>query len=301
METCAQPLMTWSQWHPPVGAFIAVLALLGVIVPWLYREPKDMKAPEKALWTFVMLLLFGLELRTLYLDRDQHDREQEAANCEELQNFKAIAESLGSSVARSKEQYDSTITQVKGVLKSAKDISELSKKNLEDITGGKSFAIVYPSPTSQENDSVTLNVHNYGAQGLLGLVVTVYFLPDGPLPADRRYGELEALQATTIGSVAPDEGRRVPGAAFTPSLSRDGIAHYHAYINAQNSGVEEAIDFKRSESGRGWAWQLSAWRYVSDHDTKGAVYLPAVTRWIRYVRRVPWTEPDKVAVAVQGP
>ncbi len=82
METCAQPLMTWSQWHPPVGAFIAVLALLGVIVPWLYREPKDMKAPEKALWTFVMLLLFGLELRTLYLDRDQHDREQEAANCE---------------------------------------------------------------------------------------------------------------------------------------------------------------------------------------------------------------------------
>ena len=51
-------------WHPWPGFFIAILALLGVLVP-LLREHIGKR--EKALWTVVMLGLMILELRSLKL------------------------------------------------------------------------------------------------------------------------------------------------------------------------------------------------------------------------------------------
>lgn len=63
------------RWYPPVGVFIAVLALLGVLVP-LFRDLPKIGKREKAFWTFVMFALVGLEIRSIYLDRDAHDREQ---------------------------------------------------------------------------------------------------------------------------------------------------------------------------------------------------------------------------------
>ena len=76
IDPCPVISQPWWHWHPPVGSWIAVLALLGVIVPWLFRPPEKMGRGEKAIWTFVMLAFFYLELRTLYLDRDEHDGEQ---------------------------------------------------------------------------------------------------------------------------------------------------------------------------------------------------------------------------------
>ena len=61
--------------------------LLGVIVPWLFER---MGRTKKAIWTLVMFALVYGEIRTLYLDRDQHDREQAQANCEQIERFGAM-------------------------------------------------------------------------------------------------------------------------------------------------------------------------------------------------------------------
>jgi hypothetical protein len=57
-------LHTVWKWHPPVGLFIAILGVVGVVVPWL-REHIGKR--EKAFWTFTFCLLLFLEIRSLHL------------------------------------------------------------------------------------------------------------------------------------------------------------------------------------------------------------------------------------------
>jgi hypothetical protein len=61
-------------WHPPVGVWIGVLGLLGVVVP-LLRDFSQMKKGEKAVWTAVLFVLLLLELKSVYQDRREHDLE----------------------------------------------------------------------------------------------------------------------------------------------------------------------------------------------------------------------------------
>jgi hypothetical protein len=62
-------------WHPPVGVWIGVLGLLGVVVP-LFRDISKIGKPEKAVWTFVLFALLLLEIKTVYQDRNEDDAEQ---------------------------------------------------------------------------------------------------------------------------------------------------------------------------------------------------------------------------------
>ena len=78
----------WS-WYPPVGVFIGILALLGVIVP-LLRDLGKIGPRERAVWTAVMFALVLLEMKSIYQDRDVHDREQKTARKEQLDQFSKI-------------------------------------------------------------------------------------------------------------------------------------------------------------------------------------------------------------------
>ena len=66
--------------HPPVGIFIGLLGLLGVVP--LIRNLAKMGKWEKAGWTLVMFGLMGLELRSIYLDRRDDEAEQAAARAQ---------------------------------------------------------------------------------------------------------------------------------------------------------------------------------------------------------------------------
>jgi hypothetical protein len=133
IDPCPVISQPWWHWHPPVGSWIAVLALLGVIVPWLFRPPEKMGRGEKAIWTFVMLAFFYLELRTLYLDRDEHDGEQAHAECEQTQQFNQIAQGLESSIQMSREQFSVTM--------------EKFGEAINTETGGDTFCYVDFNPT----------------------------------------------------------------------------------------------------------------------------------------------------------
>ena len=117
-----------------------MLAFLGVIVPWLFRPPERMGRGEKAIWTFVMLLFFGLELRTLYLDRDEHDREQANIECNQLQQFQNIAYTLSAAITASSKQFDKTMgkfsearIQTDKVLGTAQGIANQENQNITAI------------------------------------------------------------------------------------------------------------------------------------------------------------------------
>jgi len=95
--------------------FIAILALVGVVVPWLKEK---VSKREKALWTAVMFALVLLEIRSIYQDQAEHDRQQADARAEQLKSFKEIAGGVDTAIANSQREFDATMRRTNQVLNS---------------------------------------------------------------------------------------------------------------------------------------------------------------------------------------
>lgn len=113
-------------WYPPVGFFIAILALLGVLVP-LFRDLAKIGPREKAVWTFVMFLLVSLEFRTLYLDRADHDQKEADARSAQLKGFKEIGAGIEAAIQKSQDEFDVTMTRIEATLKTSEETLQNTK------------------------------------------------------------------------------------------------------------------------------------------------------------------------------
>jgi len=117
---------TWA-WHPPVGVWIGILGLLGVIVP-LIRDINNIGRREKAVWTLVMFSLLLLEIKSVYQDRNEHDLQQAEARASEERNFEAIASGIKESIAESDRNFTETMSGLDASVKTS--------------TGGSSFCFI---------------------------------------------------------------------------------------------------------------------------------------------------------------
>jgi hypothetical protein len=132
-------------WYPPVGVYIAILALLGVIVP-LFRKFEEIGRRERAIWTLIMFVLVGLEIRSIYLDRNAHDREQAAARKEQLEKFKDISDGLRASIDQSQAQFQATVVRFEGVTGLEKLTATTASEAYKATTGGDSFCVMAMQP-----------------------------------------------------------------------------------------------------------------------------------------------------------
>src|SRR5208283_790529 len=94
-EVCAVCKLWWTiwSWYPPVGVFIAILAVLAVLVP-LFRDLADMKKREKAIWTALVFALMLLEVKSIYQDRNAHEKQQSDDRTAQLVNFQKIGDQI---------------------------------------------------------------------------------------------------------------------------------------------------------------------------------------------------------------
>ena len=86
-------------WHPPVGVWIGILGFLGVAVA-LTRDPTKISRGEKAAWIFVMVVLLGLEMKSVYQDRNEHDLQQSEAREREEHSFQTIANGISETIKK---------------------------------------------------------------------------------------------------------------------------------------------------------------------------------------------------------
>jgi hypothetical protein len=100
-------LWGWWSWHPPVGVWIGVLGLVGVVVP-LIRDLGKIGKREKAVWTIVMFVLLGLEIKSVYQDRNEHDKQQSEARDRETRSFESIANGIKGAIEESDRHFKVT-------------------------------------------------------------------------------------------------------------------------------------------------------------------------------------------------
>ena len=129
----------WNCLHWPFcpGVFIAILAFVAGAVA--FRGEKT-SAIEKAIWTFVFLMLVVGEIWMMGIDRAKHDQEQADARAEQLRKFQGIADGINATIAADQQHFDATMSSMKRVLNTA-------KKSLDQVTGNGQFCYLMAVPT----------------------------------------------------------------------------------------------------------------------------------------------------------
>ncbi|MGH9739297.1 MAG: hypothetical protein ACRD4X_12040 [Candidatus Acidiferrales bacterium] len=121
-------------WYPPVGVFIALLALMSVLVP-IFRDLATMGQREKALRTVIFFALVLLEIRSIYFDRAKHDREEASVRLTQLEGFKSIADGINTTSMQNQQQFASTMKRSDEIMQGVQD-------SINSVTGGDSYAYV---------------------------------------------------------------------------------------------------------------------------------------------------------------
>src|ERR1700683_4841527 len=149
-------------WHPPVGTWIGVLGFLGVYVA-LTSDPKEMTRGKKAVWITVMFVLLGLEIKTLYQDRNEHDAAERDSRQRSEDNFREIAGGIDASIQQAKENFSVTLERSNRIFSGVNE-------GLARQYGGDSFGYIIFAPDFLHN-SASLWLNQYGKHNLSNLSV----------------------------------------------------------------------------------------------------------------------------------
>jgi hypothetical protein len=254
MAPCVEVVHTWWQWHPPVGFCVALLGVVGVLVPW--QRGEGMERKERAFWSAVMIGLTLLELWSIHRDQKERDAEQTFARCEEQHSFEGVLNGLTEGIQKSKAQYSSTITHVDGVLKTTQEVAATSRTNLNEVIGKGSHPCVIPDTIAMNPDgraTIPLIIWNTGTNVLTGVDI---FFQDFPVDVTGPVRGTASL--TAIGTLPSGWPKPLP--LKTPvGPDSNGIMHYRMQISAQSGFYNETIMFRRStkteKTALPWAFQ----------------------------------------------
>lgn len=231
-------------YHPPVGVFIAILALLGVIVP-LIREKVSPR--EKALWTLVLLALLLLEIHSIYEDRAEHEQEQLHARNEQLASFNRIAQGIDKTIENSDREFAATMKR--------------NDSLLANITGGDSFAIVYPLINPGRKD-LPLFIENHGDNILTGVSVEIN-TQAAFTPGSQDILMRNASGRINVGTLHPHETLLLNTFIKSEELgvSGDEVTYLWIWVNQQNFTAQEYLQLRRGTTkDKPWAYKYTIYR-----------------------------------------
>ncbi|HWY71126.1 MAG TPA: hypothetical protein VNX88_20845 [Terriglobales bacterium] len=257
----------WLCKQPEPGLAVTILGLAAVIMA---IRAEHFTRTEEVIWIVVACALCVIEIRAIRHDREVAASEQAEVRKREEENFRTIASGLQASIDNSRSQFAATMEQTKTVLDKTESVSTLTKKNLENITGGESFAFVRPQVEAAGKGPIGLVVWNRGNEVLTG--VTIGFSRTN----DPNWGS-EFFNRYTIGTIAPHDMAMIP-ITITPQLGDNGIDHYWLMISAQNGTVDETLDFRESKKFPGtWAVRLGVTKRFKI-DKNGTASIPVLVR-----------------------
>ena len=248
---CGIGVALWASfWPQSPGVSIGILALAAGIM----SVRPQMRPAEKFAWVGLLITFAILEVVAI----GRSDRANEAIRDRQNDAFNVIADGLEASIKQSRTQYESTINHVNGVLTTTQSVGKLAQENLENVTGGNSYA--YVAPTYRMRPTVTLRMYNHGGQILNGVILTIIEIqapsPNGvvnPLP--------DTSPGIQMGTLPPYADVSVPQALTPHPDPKAGIAQYLILITEQNGTIIEGLQFKVPEwDSREFIYRLSVAR-----------------------------------------
>jgi hypothetical protein len=156
------------QFFPPVGAYIAVLAFLAVVVTiW----PPDNNW-TKAAWLLIFFAVMGFEIGNLFHDRAENQQKESDRRKEEQaavrENRRSEDERFAGILASSQEQFEETISRSTRIMNKTEEAVSFA-------SGGNSFPSIFPGVVTQSGGErqIGFNVQKIGKYPLYDLTVMI--------------------------------------------------------------------------------------------------------------------------------
>ncbi len=291
----------WFRHVPSPGKAIGAAAVVAGLM-----SVRILAAPEKILWVALLFFIADVEFRAINKDRNDAAIAQKEALEEQRARLNTLLQQTSSNFVAIKGDITNLIKDSRSLLGTTKDISALSRSNLINITGGDSFAYVYPDRVLS-NDAYSaadpflhylLKIHNRGRQALQSVVVTGYGVVGGRLGFDSLNTLItEDRFKVPVGVLAPDEGRTLMRDLL--DLPNGTAVAYQIFINSQTPGVQEILNFRKSKSGNGMAYKIVVFRVVKGNQRKTDVKVNGT--WLRCLVNTGWLEPEVTDPGILDP
>ena len=274
LQLAATTYLVISIKHPPApGYAIGLLAVLAAAMS-IHTE---MRGWHKAVW---MLLIGGclfMEFRAIRNDRAEHDKEVQEARRVENERFEAIAQGIERSITNSQKQFDTTMARTNRVL--------------NNVTGGNSYAVVFPDTFGQDKELPML-IENRGSDVLTGVSVMITW--QGAYAGKVPQFILNAIDnRIIIGTIGPEERQWTNKTLLTNSLveiEERGEKFRRAYIliYAQNFSVQEFLDLKKKDGK--WIFRYSVYRNLSRVEREAVIKSKGKILPKTELEKIDWTD-----------
>lgn len=236
----------------PVLPGYAIAGLAFVAVVMTVRADK-FETPEKVLWVLMGAGLLFAELQVLKSDRAESEIQQAAERQTQETRFEETVGELKKLLTEEQIHFDATAKIDRRLLKKAIGIDQVASASLANITGGSSYAYVYPKCQILDRVHIAcaLFIHNAGKQILTGVAVVDNIVVSGDVEKKGYETTLKPVfrSTLTVGTMAPGWGEPIPGAEQISELPPGQQAVYELVLDTPNGGEIEHMYLRRSQDG----------------------------------------------------
>ena len=237
------------QWKIPEPG--VSVAFMGVAAALMTARTKA-SGPEKAVWMLIITSLLVSEVLAIRKDREANNgqmarllSEEIAARGEAKTNFQGIGNGIKDAITQSDRQFNETMTQ-----QSAHFDATMAKAqvNIDEITGGDSYLVVYPgfSPTTNSEFQIIVAVCHkcpqYSIQN-----ARVFLQPD---MMSGENGQLVYQGTVDPGQAVLSETKIMPNPI--------GETYYKITVFARNKPTFELLKVRHNDSLGRWefSWHI---------------------------------------------
>ena len=214
-------------WPFPPGVFIAILALLVALETYVNRSREPSRS-ERAMYSFLALLLVAGEIWMISKDRQAAEKRQTAEDKLQLDGFRTTADGIKSAIAKSDQNFAAT---------------------MEGITGGSAYAVVLPTITDAYNLGFRIGLGKHSKKN------TVYsdrvFILTGPvIHADAtKMGGWSRNTPAFSGPIEPDYMQDIPWESKIV-IPAAGEVSYSVEVYARNRPTTETLRLKNESKNK---------------------------------------------------
>jgi hypothetical protein len=214
-----------------------------------------------------------LEIKSVYQDRDEHEKQQADARTEQISQFGRIAERIDKSIQTgdqhfqetvhlASEQFDVTMGKTNALLRSAKQLSQTAARGLDAVTGGKSFPYFRATYFSDDPTHLGLTVELSNSKDVGEVKYEIAKLAPAKTvlqASSCRFDPVfeEVYPVGESGPIQPGlQGAFLP-LKLTPSPER--TTQYRMLTDAKNGRFVQCLDVRPSQCGQLWEHRSVVW------------------------------------------
>jgi len=244
-------------------------AILALTVVAVVMALADMSTKHKIVWVILVCVFAWIENRAINKDRQTFATEQAVLRQAEQANFERI-------VKENQKAFSRTMSRLDLIIESSREIGETTRRNLENVTGGDTFALIVPQTRSSETN-IPLMIRSCGRNILTGVTVTIRRHRD----FSKYFSDFLNTPQLSVGVLHPGEMRLIK-ATLSPELDDTGEDGYSVEITAQNNTFYQQLNFRRFHRSKAdgppdpWAFRF--------HVSKNIVRPNSILNKIIYLR-----------------